>query len=361
MPKPKIIPSVGKSWSIKAVWNEAFDSITRENPIPRDYLYASEVGYSFINVYFKMQGVAPTNYPTGDAKRKMEAGKVWEAIIRMVLKRAGIMQSAQEKIDFNLPGLLSVHGKLDFIGGGRVDLDQAAQASIGLKALWEELDMPEIYIQIAERTLNWVIAMADQGELFLETMPLEIKSLSKYVWDMMESTGKPMDYHVSQCFHYTHGKKLPKGRIIYVNRDDCRLEEKDVFNNDENLKKYTSWVTTMTDYWNAKERPPKESLIHFNDIDFKFRKKTMEIEWSPYLTMIYGFEKPMDYREYVKKDVDGFNYTFKRCVEGAKLTTNNLEVMLRAEKQFPRWDEYVQLAKTKKQEGQLTFVEAVEE
>lgn len=356
----KIIYPIGKPWSIKKVWNDCFD-IPPQAVIPRDYLYASEVGHSFINVYYKMKGVQPTNYPTSVAKMKMEAGKVWESIVRMVLKRAGIMQSAQEKVDFNLRGLLSVHGRMDFIGGGAIDLDQIAETSMHLKMLWEEMDMPETYVQIADRTLESVAMLAERGVTLLETMPLEVKSVSSYVWNMIEGTGKPTPYHESQTFHYTHGKKLPKGRVIYINRDDCRIEEMDVMNDDENLGKYKAWVKLMSEYWYAQEEPEKEELIGFNTIDFKFRKKTMEIEWSPYLKLIYGFASPMEYREVVDKPVKSFNYTFTRCVNGDKMTPTNLAAIQEAKKLFPFWDDYVEMAKAKKAEGKLNLVEVVDE
>src|SRR5207253_3139182 len=105
---------------------------------------------------------------------------------------------------------------------------------------------------------GYVSDMANTGVVTLETMPLEVKSVSKYVWDMIESTGKAMDYHVSQCFHYTHGKKLPKGRVIYINRDDCRLDEIDIPNDAANMAKYKGWIEQMTDYWVRQEDPPKE-------------------------------------------------------------------------------------------------------
>lgn len=359
---PKIIIPIGKPWSIKKIWNDSFEEISEKPLVPRDYIYASEVGYSFINVYYKMKAVQPTNYPTSVAKMKMEAGKVWEGIVRMVLKRAGIMQSAQEKVDFNLKGCLSVHGRLDFIGGGIVNLNQAAEFSIMLKALWQELDMPQMYINIADKALAYVEEMANEGIVLLETIPLEVKSVSKYVWDMIESTGQAMDYHVSQCFHYTNGKKLPKGRVIYINRDDCRLDEIDIPNNAENMAKYKGWIEQMTDYWVRQEDPPKEELIFFNPLDFKFRKKTMEIEWSPYLTLIYGFISPMAYREYCEElGLGNFNRVFKRCVDGDKMTDKNFDVIKKAKKFLPDWDGYVEKAKLKKQAGQLNLVEAIDE
>lgn len=334
-----------KTWQLSKIWDEVFDKYP-EPIIPRDYLYASEVGSSFLEVFLKMRGVQPTNYPTSVARMKMEAGKVWESIVRMVLKRAGILKGCQKKVDFNLKGLLSVRGRLDFIGGGIIDLDQVAESAISLKLLWQELDMPEIYTQIADKMIDYVTESAynERTTIYSEEV-LEVKSVSKYVWDMIESTGKPAAYHVNQIFHYSHGLNKPVGRIVYINRDDCRIKELEVYNSQENLSNYTKWVTTMTDYWNAQDEPPRETLIGFNPLDFKFRKRTMEIEWSRYLTLIYGFKSPQEYRDLVSPTVDRFNRVFKRCVEAAKMTPKNLDVIKEAKVFFPEWDDLVDKAK----------------
>lgn len=332
-------------WQLGKIWDECFDKAP-DQLIPRDYLYASEVGSSFLEVFLKMRGVQPTNYPTSVARMKMEAGKVWESIVRMVLKRAGILKSSQQKVDFQLPGLLPVHGKLDFIAGGQIDLDQMAETAIAIKALWQELDMPQIYTDISDKVMAMVMEMAENGvETFLEERVVEVKSISKYVWELIETTGKPAAYHNNQIFHYTYGLNKPIGGIFYINRDDCRLKEMDVYNSTENLTNYTKWVSTFTDYWIAQEEPPREDLIGFNPIDFKFRKKTMEIEWSRYLTLIYGFKSPQEYRDLVKKPVDSYNRVFKRCVEAAKMTALNLEVIKEAKVFFPNWDDMVDRAK----------------
>lgn len=335
-----------KSWQLSKVWDEVFDKAPE--PIKeRDYLYASEVGSSFLEVYLKMRGVQPTNYPTSVARMKMEAGKVWESIVRMVLKRAGILKSSQQKVDFALPGLLSVHGRLDFIAGGLVDLDQIADSSIAIKTLWQELDMPVVYQEIADNQLKEVFKDTNypSNQVLYAEEVLEVKSVSKYVWDMIESTGKPAAYHLNQIFHYSYGLNKAQGRVVYINRDDCRIKEMQVANSVENLYNYTSWVTAMTDYWNAQDEPPREDLIGFNPIDFKFRKKTMEIEWSRYLTLIYGFKSPQEYRDYAAPKAKRFNDTFKRCVEAKKMTSLNLERITEAKKDFPNWDEMVDRAK----------------
>lgn len=338
--------SYPKTWYLGKIWDSAFDKAPE--PIKeREYLYASEVGSSFIEVFYKMRGVQPSNYPTSVARMKMEAGKVWEGIVRMVYDRAGMLKASQDKIDFSLPSLLSVHGRLDFLVGGIVDLNQAAEATIMLKMLWERISMPEIYIDIANNVLAGIQSMSDNGVVTdLELLVNEVKSVSKYVWDLIESTGQPSAYHKFQVFHYSYGLNKPKGRVTYINRDDCRIKEVDVPTSEENFNSYKDWIAQMTDYWVTQKEPERESLIAFNPKTFRFSKRTMEIEWSRYLTLIYGFVSPQEYRDFVEKPIGSFNRVFARCVDPSKkMTPGNLEVIKEAKKILPNWDDYVDKAK----------------
>src|SRR6185295_1528178 len=90
IPRPQIVPG-GMSWGFAGVWNQSL-TVRQERPlVPRDYVWASEIGGSMIDRYLKMQGVQPSNAPNLRSLRKFQAGDIWEWLCALVLKRAGIL------------------------------------------------------------------------------------------------------------------------------------------------------------------------------------------------------------------------------------------------------------------------------
>src|SRR3990167_6790364 len=121
-----------RDWSFSSVWNECIAGEERVL-IPRNYCYASELGAAMYDRWHKMRGVQPTTPPNLRARRKFSAGGLWEWTAYFVLKQSGMLITNQRKVDYSLsPELLSVHGKLDFIGGGSPDYDKAAKGIIGM-------------------------------------------------------------------------------------------------------------------------------------------------------------------------------------------------------------------------------------
>lgn len=343
-----------KHWTLADLWNEAFDF--SEPPIkPREHLYASELGVSYIETYYKLKGVPYTNTFTAGARRKMEAGKLFEAIIRFVLKRAGILKRHQEKVDHQIKGFLPVHGRLDFIAGGSVDIRQATEFSSLIKILFDELEFPSIYLKIAEKLVEHL--KSTKGGKVMHTYILETKSVSAFVYELIEKAMRPMNFHWVQNYHYLLGKDMPLGKVIYINRDDVRIMEKMVYNDKDAYQAYSGWVGQMSDYWRSQQVPPKEPLILWWDDTCNFGKNTMGVEWCKYLAMIYGYKTTAEFREYITPIVQRFNRVMLRCVNCAKLTDDNHLVIAEAKKLFPQWDNMVDLAKLRR--VKLAEVEAI--
>ena len=100
-------------WGFAQIWNESLEEGNgRKPPQPRQKIWASEPGGSYIDRYLKMTGVEPSNPPNPRSLRKFEAGNIWEAIVGYVLKRAGILQSRQNWLTYTYEGLIPITGKL---------------------------------------------------------------------------------------------------------------------------------------------------------------------------------------------------------------------------------------------------------
>jgi len=319
------------SWAFAGIWNESLEIRREYEPRVRDHIWASEIGSPFIDRYLKMTGVAPTNGPNARSKRKFQAAEIFEWLVGFVLKRAGIWIDSQEKLEHQYPGLLSVTGKLDHLAGGWPDWAKAREnvSAVGLPPLIERASLA-----IIEKFSELY------GNDELRTIVLEVKSLSSRMFQRYEATCQADPRHRAQIFHYLKAKPLEEGHIAYICRDDCRIAEMGVWNPSEAERVYRADIEQMTYYIQHQEEPRKEEEVLFDDMTFRFQTN-WGIEYSPYLTKLYGYKEPMEYRDKWIKLVNSMNRVFKRCVTNARMTALNLEVIENAKKYFFTWDELV--------------------
>ncbi|HEY9487622.1 MAG TPA: hypothetical protein VIQ51_04780 [Chryseosolibacter sp.] len=325
-----------QSWTFSEIWNDSLLTFDERTLIPRDYIYASELGGSFIDRYLRMMGTKPTNPPNDRSRRKFQAGNIWEWIIGFVLLRAGIMRKKQIRAEVTLPGLLRVSGRLDFVAGGRPDWEKS-QYEI------DHMDFPP-FIEYATKKIieNF---KKNYGDTELEELVMEVKSMAPTVFERAMKTKQANPNHVLQNFHYVFGGPYDFGKLSYVCKDDCRLLEFPVYKSAYDTQMdYQQDIQTMSDYYNAKQVPPKEQELLFDQATGRFNTN-WKVEYSGYLTMIYKYQYPDDYRNTYKSMVASFNRVFKRCVNGDKMTDNNKIAIRLAKKYFPDFDLYVDISK----------------
>jgi hypothetical protein len=362
--KPKII---GVPWSLKTIWNDRLDSQPERVVIPRNYIYASELGSAFCDRYLKMNAVPYTNAPNKRSKRKFIAGDAWEWIVAMVLISCGILQKKQIKVDTQLKGCIPVHGRLDFVVGGAFDYESAKKQIETIRASLSllQIDCPPFFFDSADKFVDKY-----KGQI-LQKVIYELKSISSYMMEKVEKTG-PMPHHVLQNFHYTKGNEedILYGKIGYVCKDDCIMEEFDIPGDSNEIKKiYIKDIKQMTEYYNAgfdkkdpkRFMPPLEPEVLFDDKLFKFQKN-WAVEYSNYLTYLYGYETPAHYGMWKwQPKAASWSTAFKRFVLDGQtveyrsrgelktkvliVTDNNKEKRAEAMEYFPLWDKYVKQAR----------------
>jgi hypothetical protein len=106
------------------IWNNALEEESPRRYEARDYLWASDLGKSNVDIYLSMKGEEPSNLANARLKRKFEAGNMWEWILGLVMRRAGLMTTSQGHTEHQYDGLLKVTGRYDFIGGGKAELEK---------------------------------------------------------------------------------------------------------------------------------------------------------------------------------------------------------------------------------------------
>jgi hypothetical protein len=300
-----------------------------------------------------MHGVPQSNPPNPRSLRKFISGDIWEWIVGVVLTFTGVLQYRQVRGEVELPGCLKVTGKLDFVCGGVIDWKAARLKAETLRRLFTESDSQE-----PRFIMHAVTHIIEAMERRYKNKPLreiimECKAISARMSEKIERTQKPMPHNVLQAAHYLIADKTLTGaKINYVCKDDNIMSEFDLEKERRIIQLYREDVETMTMYYKQsnernpmKTMPPKEPLILFDPTAFRF-EKNFKVEYSGYLTLLYGYKAPIAYDDAWKGKVSSWNRVFKRCVKGEKITDKNKVVLTEVVKNFPDWDKWVYKAKS---------------
>lgn len=304
------------SWNFAPVWNEALISGADRVLEKRDHLWASELFYAPIDTYLKMRATEYTNPPNERAKRKFEAGYFMEWVVAMLLKRAGILKGAEVRCEYQYEGLLKVTGRIDKVAGGKPDYEKA-------KAELELLELPESLTRGLEQVVEYLNNKYPEG---LGEKPIEIKSVSSFAMDSMEQKNVPLTKHAMQLFHYLKSHNYDTGILLYICRDDLRMMEFHVFLDSPLEEAYKARIEELTENHKKDTPPEKEKMVIWDDVACRF-SKNLNIEYSPYLTMLYEFETPREYSETWGKVATRRNRVLKRVKNGDKMTKMNEEVL----------------------------------
>ena len=253
-----------------------------------------------------------------------------EWVVGLVLKRAGILIDSQEWLSHQYPGLLEVSGKLDFVAGGTPDWVKAHSAV-------NELELPEFF---SRATNAIILELQRKYPNWLDKIVLEIKSVSSFMMEKYLKTKKPDFKHGCQLFHYLKCKNMPEGHVVYISRDDLRMVELELVYPSPVEDNYKKDIETMTRYIQAKEMPPKEQEILFDEDLNKF-SANFKVGYSNYLTFLYGYGSQKEYDEKYKPMVARFNRVMKRIVNGDKMTEKNNAAIEEMKVLFPNIDEII--------------------
>lgn len=285
--------------TLTQIWNDSIS--TEDKPLAkRDYLWASELGKPDVDVYLAMNATPPTNPPNMRSRRKFYAGHVWEFIVGVVLNSIGIIQEGQEEV-WTKDGALWVKGKLDYKIGGKPDYEKGRKF---IKSLPFD---PAIEVRFLN-TINLIESKFGNTEI--DTMIYEIKSCSEYVYNKI-SEGGNISGHDLQIFHYLKGLNINSGMIAYVSKNDSLMAEREILNNQDTYMPYSEKLLRIKKYIDLAEMPPREPLIVYED---KFQKN-FGIEYSNYLTMLYGYDRPDQYSEVISGQVASWNRVLSRIID----------------------------------------------
>lgn len=305
--------SLPTDWTFSDIWNKALLAKESRPVEPRSRIWASELGKSPVDVFLKLKGEEPTNPPDARSMRKFEAGNIWEWIVRLILLRAGVLRDTQERIEHQYSGLLPVSGRLDFIAGGTPNYEAAREEV-------ERLNLPEVFNRAAEGIFAFFEKEYPNG---LGDKILEIKSVSSFMFDGMERSGRSSRNHRMQLYHYLLGKQMPRGDIVYICRDDCRMMQIPIIWPSPVEDEYRHEIEVISGYFERDEMPPLEALLVFDEDLGKF-SRNFNVAYSGYLTKLYGFQNQAEYEDIYRPMSERFNRVLGRAKRGDKMTEKNL-------------------------------------
>ncbi len=305
-----------KPWSLSLIWNKALEQTNERTIEPRDRIYASELGRSDIDIFYKMQGEKPTNPPNERSQRKFHAGDLYEWFVFLILKKCGVLIAKQIPVKNSIEGCVEVSGRLDFIAGGMPDYEKGQEK---IDELIAELDMPPLFHSV---TKNFIDILRKEYPNGLDEKVLEIKSVATFGFEKVEKTGKALAGHDLQNFHYAHGLQM-EGALCYISRDDLRMYEIPIMKNDPTLlEKYEKKVKRVSGYYKDNQLPEPESMILFDTDTLKF-SKNFNVEYSPFLQKIYNIERPDQYDDMISPIIGRWNRVLTRIKGDKPLTKDN--------------------------------------
>lgn len=351
MPSVKKAKIIGVDWNFSSVWNECFRTYPEKPLEKRDRIYASELDGSFRDRYLKMYAHPYSNPINFRSRSKMMVGDFFEDIVGLVLTATGLLKQRQMRGVIELPGMLPVSGKCDFVVGGVTDWDKAKEDAERIRNLFlsSNMGISKFTDYMIEKILPRFMKLFSYNPA--AEYVFECKSVSGFVFSLIERTNKPRRGHDLQCLHYLlSNKDISAGLLQYISREDAMLHDFKIERSTSLLKLYKKDVATMTEYYNAgkknylKNMPPPDEELIFEEAAWKIAKNN-KVEYSPYLTYTYGYKSIDDYNGRWKSSISRWNRVFRKCVLGEKITADNMLAMREAKVYFPGWDKLVSKAK----------------
>ena len=324
------------TWSVAQLWNEILDRVDEREATPRDYLWASELGLSDIDIYLRLNGVAPSNAFDSRAKRKFDAGIQWEWVAEIVFRRLGLMLEREMPIKFKIDDdSLEVSGRADIRVGGKINQQQIQEIT---KAL-ELVGFPGHYTAALAEMEK--IILEKYGESIFKERLMEVKSASAYMYDAQYKYGEPAMNHALQCYHYVRGTGIDEGAVFYISKDDSRLSEIPIWVDDPILKEaYESKIKRITYHYKNQIEPEREKLIIWDEDKGRF-SDNWNVKYSSYLTFLYGFNHESEYTDAFKSKIASWNRVVGRVKRGDNMTKSNLEYLEEMKKDFPNVEELI--------------------
>jgi hypothetical protein len=247
-----------RDWHLKDLLSELMGAIAQTEPVPRQEIWASELGKPYIDRWLQMKGVPYSNPVTGEGLMTFLLGRQIEIGIGQMLTRCGIAFRAQERVELSVEGCLPVAGRPDLIAAVSDWGAVGEYAEQELATYGTGDDLPEL--EPLRRLLATWQARHPQG---LPCTVFEVKSLNSYAFRHhrgAEGLANAYPHHHLQLYTYLRGLGIDEGHLLHVARDTGWIEEVVLHPTPELEHAWLEDVTQMSAYILKDRRPPLEPL-----------------------------------------------------------------------------------------------------
>jgi hypothetical protein len=247
-------------FSFAQVWNKAFEMEEERILKARNYIYASDIGGSLYDKVQAMRGIKANTPPNGRSLRKFLIGKFMEEMFKLSLIQLGLYKETQERIEAELPNLLKVSGRLDFIVGGKPNFEKYEHVVKALDILGFESGLKQFFNNLVKLFKGWFLGLQN-SEFEMPNEIWELKTCSSMIFDLVKRNGKAMPQHENQIYHYVFNHPtIRNGRVIYLCKDDGNMQEFCVSAADERIKRqYFNAIGAITDTYNEYKDVPTDA------------------------------------------------------------------------------------------------------
>ena len=226
-----------KNWSMKDILANGLAPAEREI-VPRDAIWASEIGTDMYARYQKMKGKHPSNKFTARTYFKFFVGDALENAITKVFRRCGMIVEVQKGGDtcvVETEGCFPVRGKYDLIISSDGDWD---------KALWkienEPLHHEDSFVDRYSKPM--ALYCKENYPDGFEREIFEIKTINTNSLRAHLRAGTMKEayyYHYMQIYTYMRHMGAKTGKILYISKDDGLFYIADVI---ESTKLENDWL-----------------------------------------------------------------------------------------------------------------------
>ena len=273
-----------KDWSIDKLLSGLMGYAAEVKPNPRSEIWASDIGKPFSDRWLSMKGIPYSNPIDGKSLANFFLGKQIELGLIEMLKGCGLAFQSQDRIVVNEPGCLPVAGRPDLILGvedwnlvfDNINKHISELLSSGLEDVGVQIEKQN---SLKELVRGW-------SEAYPNGLPktiFEIKTINTNAFNFHKrgaglSEANPQ--YKLQLYTYMKSYGLD-GRIVYVSKNDGRMEEVIVNRTLELEAEWLADVQTMTRYYYNDSMPEKEPLMVNG-------KRNWKIDYSRYKDFLYN-------------------------------------------------------------------------
>ena len=306
---------------IEKIWNGVAEVKVGQanNPQPRNYISASDIGKAYIDRYYKMKGFAPTNPYDERVLRIFDAGKLFEWIVGRSLAMAGVLKERQSYCEIPASNEnLKVLGYIDYLMGGIANWNEARGR---IKKWLVEFKLDEDNEILEKYSLKLIDGFEKEfGDRPIPETILEVKSINSLAFWGHKNRNEDdqfigYDHHRLQLLAYMLAKKLDKGHLLYVSKDDLCLQQVPVLKGGELEEKFWVDVKQMSEYFSTDTTPSPLPELVFNK-----QKNVFELNWevarSLYLTKIYGYKDKEQFENKKHQELLDVNRAFRHLKDG---------------------------------------------